>query len=243
MSNEQEKIDGTDVKINISSPLIEKLENFWFYHKWKVIIGAFFLIVIGVGVFQMVTKEKYDTQVTVATHTIYYEEHLVAFENALTSLMADDVNGDGKKNLAVFRYKVFSEDELNAANNSETDQSGNPVIYADPDFNREQLTDLNSSIASGQCTVMFLSKSQYDKRAEDDLLLPMSELFGEDMPQGITDNGYGIMLKETEAYRLEGFNWLPADTVICILRQFPTVNDDRYNADKALLVNIVEFGK
>ena len=247
MANEQEKIDGSDVKIKLSSPFLEKLENFWFYHKWKVIIGAFFLIVIGVGVFQMATKEKYDTQITVATHTIYYEEHLVSFEKALTSFMPGDVNGDGKKNLAVFRYKIFSEDELKAANEVDTDQNGNPIIYADPDFNREQITDLNSSIASGQCTVMFLSKSQYDamvdKRDEDVLLLPMSELFGGEMPNGVADNGYGILLREIDAYKLEGFNWLPSDTVICILHKFPTVSQERYDADKALFVNIVEFGK
>lgn len=246
MANEQEKIKGEDVKIKISNPFFSKLENFWFHHKWKVIISAFFLIVLGVGIFQMVTKEKYDTQVSVATHVIYDKKQLEAFNKTLESLMPEDVNGDGKKNLAVYRYRVYSEDELGAAN-SGFDENDNPIVVIDQNFNREQITELNNAINSGQCTVMFVSRYEYDalvsKRPNDVLLLPMSELFGENIPKGVTENGYGVMLKETKSYALDGFKWLPDDTVICILRKFPTVSEERYAADKLLFKNIVEFGK
>ena len=246
MANEQEKIKGEDVKIKVSNPFFSKLENFWFHHKWKVIISAFFLIVLGVGVFQMFTKEKYDTQVSVATHVIYDKKQLEAFNKALAALMPEDVNGDGKKNLAVYRYRVYSEEELTDAN-SGFDENDNPVIVIDRNFNREQMTELNNAINSGQCTVMFVSRYEYDelvnKRPNDVLLLPMSELFGEKLPEGVTENGYGVMLKDTGVYELDGFKWLPEDTVICILRKFPSVSEKRYEADKQLFKNIVEFGK
>lgn len=247
MANEQEKIKGDDVKIKVSNPFFSKLENFWFHHKWKVIISAFFLIVLGIGIFQMFTKEQYDTQVSVATHVIYDKKQLEAFNKTIESFLPKDVNRDGKKNLAVYRYRVYSEDEVTEANGPYDDKGRPTAVVIDTNFNREQITELNNAINSGQCTVMFVSKYEYDelvsRRPDDVLLLPMSELFGEKLPGGVTENGYGVMLKDTKAYELEGFKWLPEDTVICILRKFPTVSEERYAADKQLFKNIVEFGK
>ena len=246
MADDREKINGEDVKIKISNPFLTKLENFWFHHKWKVIISAFFLVVIGVGAFQMFTKEKYDTQVSVATHVIYNKEDLEAFNKTLESFMPSDVNSDGKKNLAVYRYRIYSEDEIADANKG-FDENGHPIIVAEETYIKEQISELNNTISSGQCTLMFVSAYEYqvlvDKRPSDVLLLPMSELFGEDLPEGVTENGYGVKLRDISAYGLEGFNWLPEDTVICILRKFPTVSEERYEADKEMFKNIVEFGE
>lgn len=246
MADDREKINGENVKIKVSNPFLTKLENFWFHHKWKVIISAFFLIVIGVGAFQMFTKEKYDTQVSVATHVIYTKEELEAFNKTLESFMSEDVNSDGKKNLAVYRYRIYSEEEIEEAN-SGFDENGNPKIVSDKNFIREQITELNNTINSGQCTLMFVSAYEYDelvnKRPNDVLLLPMPELFGDELPEGVTENGYGVKLNSIAAYELDGFKWLPDDTVICILRKFPTVSEERYEADKEMFKNIVEFGE
>ena len=43
---EREKIDADEIRIEIETknPFLSKLSNFWYYHKWKVIIGMFFAL-------------------------------------------------------------------------------------------------------------------------------------------------------------------------------------------------------
>ena len=244
-----EKLQGSDVNVTLSNPFLKWLDNFWYHHKWKVIIIAFFAIVIIVGIVQMVNKEKYDVEVTVATHTVYYTENVDALERALTALMPSDMNGDGKKSVQLNLYKIYSESELSEANSAETDSEGNPVIYADPTYNKEQISQFNSYIMTGQCTVMIVSEYVYNdlvsRRADDILLKPMSEVFGDNLPEGTTKDGYGVKLSECGAYMLDGFGTLPRDSIICIMRPFVMkggANSDQYEKALEYFKSIVEFG-
>ena len=198
----------------------------------------------------MVNKEKYDVEVTVATHTVYYTENVNALENALVGLMPSDMNGDGKKNVQLNLYKIYSEAELKAANEAETDEDENPIIYADPTYNKEQISQFNSYVMTGQCTVMIISEYVYNDlvgRREDDILLkPMSEIFGEDLPEGVTSDGYGVKLSKCGVYSLDAFRALPKDSIICIMHPFAmSANADSEKYEKALeyFKNIVEFGE
>ena len=250
MPNENEKLQGTDVKISVSNPFLKWLDNFWYHHKWKVIIITFFAVVLIVGIVQMIQKEKYDVNVTVATHTVYYTENVDSLESALGALLPEDINGDGKKNVQLSFYKIYSEEELRIANGAETDAEGNPVIYADESYNKDQINQFNSYIMTGECTVMIVSEYVYsdlvNRRTEDVLLKPMSEIFGEELPEGTTSDGYGVELYKTEVYKsLAGFSWIPDDAVICILRPMAFSkggNAESYEKDVEYFKSIVNFG-
>jgi len=250
MADKQEKIESSDIKLTSSNKSLLWLDNFWFYHKWKVIVIAFFAIVAVVGIVQMVNKEDPDVEVTVATHTIYYAEQVDSLEKTLLSLMPSDINGDGKKNVQINLYKIYSESELKDANEAETDAGGNPVIYADEEYNKSQINQFNSYIMTGQCSVMILSEYVYselvNRRSDESLLTPVSEIFEGEMPKGVTSDGYGIRLTETGAYKnLEAFRFLPDDSVICIIRPFVmggNVSAERHEAAVVFFKNIVEFG-
>ncbi|MGM9644023.1 MAG: hypothetical protein ACI3X1_02950 [Eubacteriales bacterium] len=251
MADDQEKLQATDVKLTSSNKFLSWLENFWFYHKWKVIVVAFFAVVLTVGIVQMVKKTDPDVDVTVATHTIYYREQTDALEKTLVGLMPADMNGDGKKTVQLNLYKIYSEDELRAANEAETDENGYPIIYADPTHNKEQISQYNSYIMTGQCSVMILSEYLYDelvnRRTDEILLKPMSEIFGDELPTGVTKDGYGIKLSETGAYKyLDGMRSLPDDSVICIMRPFVTggnKNAEKHEMAVEYFKNIVLFGQ
>lgn len=251
MDNGQEKLRGSDVNVRLSNPFIKWLDNFWYHHKWKVIIVVFFLIVAIVGIVQMTNKEDYDIEVTVATHTIYYTENVDALESALTGLMPEDINGDGKRNVQLNLYKIYSEEELKAANEAETDENGNPIIYADEAYNKEQINQFNSYIMTGECTVMIVSEYVYNdlisRRPEDILLKPISEIYGNELPAGTTKDGYGIRLSSTEAYKsLDGLDWIPDDAVICIMRPFvfsKGADEEQYARAVDYFKSIVEFGQ
>ena len=250
MAENQEKLQGTDIKLTSSNKFLKWLENFWYYHKWKVIVISFFAVVIAVSVAQMVNKTDPDIEVTVATHTVYYQENVDSLESTIKVLMQNDVNGDGKKTVQLNLYKIYSEAELKAANEKETDAEGNPVIYADEAYNKEQIEQYNSYLMTGQCTIMIISEYLYNdlanRRSEDVLLKPMSEIFGENLPEGVTADGYGIKLTATGAYKnLDAFRSLPTDSVICIMRPFVMSGgsgEKRHNAALECLKAIVEFG-
>ena len=251
MNDEKEKLQGSDVKIEMSNPALKWLDNFWYHHKWTVIIIGFFLIVAIVGIVQMINKEDYDIEITLATNTIFYAENVDKLEGALVGLMPEDINGDGKKNVQLNLYKIYSEDEMNAANEAETDEDENPIIYVDPTYNKEQINQFNSYVMTGECTVMIVSEFVYNDlvgRREDDVLLkPMKEIFGDELPKGAMKDGYGIRLSETGAYKnLDALGWIPEDSVICIMRPFAFkkgANEEKYQKAVDYFVSIVEFGQ
>ena len=76
----EEKQEASDINITASSPFMSWLDNFWYHHKWKVLIITFFAIVIIVGVVQMLNKEDPDSEITIATHTVYYKENVDAID-------------------------------------------------------------------------------------------------------------------------------------------------------------------
>ena len=249
MNDGREKLKESDVKVSLSSPFLKWLDNFWYHHKWKVIIIAFFAIVLVVGIVQMIKKKDYDIEITIATHTVFYQEDVDALEGELIRLMPGDFNGDGKKTLRINTYKIYSEDELEWANGAETDSNGNPVIYADESYNKQQRSEFDDYLMTGECTIMILSEYLYNdlvnRRTEDILLKPMSEIFGEDLPEGVTEDGYGIWLYKTDVYKhLKAFQWIPDDAVICIMQPmaFRKGNsEEKYAKAVDFFKNIVEF--
>ena len=250
MADNQEKLQGTDINLTSSNKFLTWLSNFWYYNKWKVIVITFFALVVVVGVVQMATKTNPDVEVTVATHTVYYQEHVDALEQTLNALLPTDINGDGKKSIQLYRYKIYSEAELKAANEAETDAAGKPVIYADESYNKSEIEQYNSYIMTGQCSVMIISEYLYNeltsRKSDEVLLKPMSEIFGDNLPEGVTADGYGIKLKSTGAYKnLDAFRTLPDDSVICIMRPFVMGGDrggEKHEAAVEYFKAIVEFG-
>lgn len=250
MAENQEKLQSTDIKLTSSNKFLTWLSNFWYYNKWKVIVITFFAVVVIVGVVQMVGKTDPDIDVTVATHTVYYQENVDSLEQTLNALLPSDMNGDGKKNIQLNLYKIYSEAELKAANEKETDAEGNPIIYADESYNKSQIEQYNSYIMTGQCSVMIISEYLYgelvSRKGDEILLKPISEIYGDDLPEGTTADGYGIKLKATGAYKhLDAFRTLPDDSVICIMRPFVMSGgrgEEKHEAAIEYFKTIVEFG-
>ncbi len=247
----REKQEAADVNLSNSSPILRWLDNFWYYHKWKVAVIALFLTVAVVGVVQMMGKTKYDTTITVAVNAPFYAENVRGLESVLVGILPEDTNGDGEKKVQLSYYKIYSESEMAEANKAETDASGNPVIYVDESYNKSQIKDFNSYLMTGECTVMILSRYMYDdlvsRRAEDVLLKPLSEIYGEKLPVGAVSDGYGVELSGTGAYKyFDEFKFLPEDSVVCIMRPFAmgaSANETTYSNSLEYFKAIVAFGE
>ena len=242
-----QKLEAAEIHLTVSNPFLRWLDNFWYHHKWKVIIIAFFAVVLTIGIVQIVNKDEIDMQVTVATHATLSAEERQGVRDVLVSLMPGDKDGDGAKNLQLNTYVIYSEDEMKAANEAETNEDGKYITYVDQSYNYSQSSDYRDYLSTGECTVMLVSQYLYEQLAANDRIRPMSDIFTEGLPDGVTSDGRGIYLSSTYAYEFfDELGALPEDTVICILRPYifgASSKEDRYAYAVEHLKNIVEFSE
>ncbi len=250
---DREKLDAEDVKIvyETQNPFLKKLSNFWYYHKWKVIIISFFAIIAAVGIYQMVTREEVDEIVVVAAAVYLENEEIDAIDNLLTSCLPKNKDGS-LRNMNVYDYTVYSEEYIDAANREETDEEGRYVVKIDKNFVKSEISACNDFLSTGESSVLFVDGYLYgelSKRNQSngkDIRMTMTEVFGDDLPEGVMPDGCGIRLGDTEIYKYyEELQVLPEDTVICILRPYymgASSFEDKYALSLELFKNIVNFG-
>ena len=242
-----EKLESGELNLAASSPVLKWLENFWYYHKWKVIIIAFFAIVAIVGIVQMVGKSETEATVVISVPQYVSPNDNLEISNSLNSLMPANADKKDKKEIVVISYSVYSEEELNAANEEETDENGRNVIKVERSYNVSEFENYTAYIQTGECTVMFISEYLYSKLRAEDRLRPMYDLFGEELPVGTVEDGYGVKLGDTYIYKhFESIGTLPPDTVVCLMRPYifgASADEEKYEISVELFKKIVCFGE
>ena len=91
----------------------EKRENFWFYHKWHVIGGAFAFALVFMLFWDIVTQVKPDYTIGLISSSTLPAGIGEALGEQLTPYF-DDRNGDGKVVVTVAEYTVASAGALNS---------------------------------------------------------------------------------------------------------------------------------
>ena len=83
----------------LDSPALKKADNFWFYNKWKVLIGAFVAVVLGVCIWQSCSKESYDSTLMYAGpyQEFNLSENFNGIQSALNVAIPYDYDGNGEK--------------------------------------------------------------------------------------------------------------------------------------------------
>ena len=247
----ESKLDAAEIKLTSNSPFFAKLENFWYYHKWKVIVIAFFAIVAIVGIVQMVNKTESDATAVVAVPETITPIQSQEISVALQQFLPSDQNKDGKKELSVHAYAIYSEEEFNEANQTETETEPNGdwhyVPTVNQSYNVEQYEQYTSYLQNGEVAVVFVSEYLYEKLRSSDRVLPLSEIFGEKLPTGALDDGYGVRLGDLAVYSyVEALGIIPEDTVVCMLRPYifgKTADEEKYSYAKEFYKNIVNFAE
>ena len=247
----ESKLDAAEIKLAPNSPFFAKLENFWFYHKWKVIIITFFAIVLIVGIVQMVNKTEADASVVIAVPETVTPIQSQEISAALQQFLPSDQNKDGKKEIDVHAYAIYSEEEFNEANQTETETEPNGdwhyVPTVNQSYNVEQYEQYTAYLQNGEAAVVFVSEYLYEKLRSSDRVLPLSEIFGEKMPAGALSDGYGVRLSDLAIYSyVEALGMIPEDTVVCMLRPYvfgKTANEEKYSYAKEFYKNIVKFAE
>lgn len=262
--NREEKREAREIKFGSEKRRTEKehgklyrwLDNFWYHHKWATLAALFLVIVITVCALQMCSREE-EGDITVVTAGPYgfvtNEAGLLDLKNCLSTYLPDDYNGNGIKDITVYSYSIFSEQEALELENR-VDENGDPAgVAIDRYQNTQEYSNFTQYLQTGDAAVLFLSPwiaEEYSTK--NGVLVNFTELLGQQPENGVfatLENGnkicYGIQLCETKLWRENSAvrNTLPEDTVICLMMPGLLGNNSdqiKYNQATAYVKKLIE---
>ena len=87
----------------------KKVDNFWYYYKFHVLIGAFLLFMVVVFVKDMLSKVDYDYDIAFVTDYMIADEDSQALQSYFEA-NAEDLNGDGEVHVQIQNYVLPPDD-------------------------------------------------------------------------------------------------------------------------------------
>jgi hypothetical protein len=218
---------------------IDKKANFWYYHKWTVIICAFFAVVLLVFVITMATKKKNDIQVIYAG-PVEITASLTDMQNAFASLNVDYNNDNtGRVLISKYIYKSLAEIEKEKA---EADKRGEQYDVTNQlSISGHEKNTLNQVLISGEFSVMLFSPVLYEENSKN--MCTVKDVLGYELDSDlVTPDGKGVYFKKTEfAKENPCFDVLPDDTILCILVKTYNVKDKDYQNRQDFFKAIIEY--
>ena len=233
----------------------KKLDNFWYYHKWKVIVGIFIAVIVIICAVQCATREETDITLVYAGPYGSYNESVAVMNSELTKIMPEELGDNG----AVLNVlEMYTAEQIEALAKKEVDEylAETKEKLSEEEINTlitrqknslSQLTSTNSKNFSsflqiGSYSIYLLDPSIYEQYKSLGVFAKLSDVFGNDIP----DSAYSedaIKLSETEFYKksVNGIGDLPEDTLLCI-RIKPVIgsgcNGNKNNKDYAKAVEM-----
>ena len=180
----------------------KKLDNFWFYHKWKVFAAIFIAFVTAVCVIQCATREDHNVSVLYGGAFSSSNEKYPDMKNAFSALESDSLGKDGAglTVMEIYDAKYVEENQatVNAANNS---------------TNYDSLCNL---ITTGEYSVLLLDKWIYDEIKDRVGMRSISELCS--LEGDALYDECGVYFTKTEFYqRYSGvFGDVSDDAILCL---------------------------
>lgn len=242
MRNREEKKSGEEIVID--NRVLRWLDNFWYHHKWPVIIIAFFVIVGMVSFTQCSQRETGDiTLVYAGGYTMTAEEqaNLIDVFDAVALQIED--SKEAPLTTLLSHYSVYTEEEMKAAC---TDADGTYSASAYASFKQvtqDHLKTFGTYIMTGESGIWLVSEYVYEIQNLKKLARPLDDLFST-VPKGAIDN-YAIRLSDTELYSYyDALKCLPEDTLIVMsqpLAMGQVSNEEVYQDYLSLYYAMIQF--
>lgn len=246
----EEKNEIYEGEIKLKSPLITKLENFWYHYKWHSLIALFLIFTITICSFQMCTKVSYDSYILYAGN--YEIKHTSsAGSNPYLEMVAslkkvgEDFDEDGNVNINLLNLYVLNEEEMNEAlEGAEEGASINQSLVM------EDTETLSTTLLYGEHYICFLSERLFlenEEKYNGLLFAPIEQYTSSDRTYEYASER-GIYLRSLDIYKLPEISNLPDDTVVCI-RQLSEVssvfgkkdNEEFFRRAEIVLKNILDY--
>ncbi len=192
-----------------------KWENFWYYNKWKVIIAAFFSVIIIVCVVQFVNKDSPDIFVMYSGPTYFSAGDVDGVRAAFRSVV-DDYNNDGERGASLMILTYLSDEQI--AERTELAEQESIEIYFDRQANQQNLKQFDMEIFGGESVICLLDPALYERVREAGGFMRMDDIFTEDeLSELELYDPCGIKFKTLPfAEYYTAFSGVPDDTVLCI---------------------------
>ncbi|MBE6724800.1 MAG: hypothetical protein E7576_06320 [Ruminococcaceae bacterium] len=218
--------------------------NFWYHHKWKVIIGAAFAFILITGISQYAAHSDPDITMLYAG-----TKYITATQNQkLTDIfetMTEDRNGDGKTYVQLNDVVFYTEDQL--AEYTAWCQENGEDMTVDRLANK-QANDRYVQQVWADPLICIFSESQYSEVARSGGFVKLADLFADD-PDSLENLGdaaadeYGVRFWETKFCKFyDAAQIFPRDALIAV-RTVPTMSalTGRKKAEEAQAANAEMF--
>ena len=190
-----------------------KIANFWYYHKWKVIIGSFLSIFLGLCIVQLFQKEEYDVRFVYCGPQYLAEEDSQAMMTAFERLMAKDYDGDGEKNALLIDVIVMSDEQI--VERREEAKKNDVAFMYDVSSRNSLLMRVSSYLSTGEALIGLFDNYVYQGLKEEGAFVPLADVLGYTPEYAIDE--YSVYFKDTDFAKSQGaFSALPEDTILCI---------------------------
>ena len=219
----------SDNEIKVEQGFAKKFENFWYYHKWKVLVSLFAAFVLAVCVYSCISKPKTDV-VVLYSGPFNSSSAIPEINKNLTDGAPDGVVRNG---ISINVLTVYTEEQWTKLAKEEVDRY---IAEDGGDFSKEEreklikdrisvykdLTADNSKafgehLGIGSYAICFVDPSVYESYKETKVFANLSDIFGSNVP-GTANDEFTVKLADTHIYKSNpnGIGQLPEDTLICL---------------------------
>lgn len=197
----------------------QKWDNFWFYNTGKIVAILIAVVLVGLYIYELATKEKHDTTIVYVTSDYVLDDQATEIEEMLTQYMSD-VDGNGEVNVYL-----------------ETIVISESIMESDPTLAQTQSTKLMASFALNEDSVYIMDQGIYDSLGDsiDNTFINLEELYpGCDFIQGDK-----LMLDELFA-SYGNYSKILSGMFIC---QRPSDNIHNYDKDEQVQARYAAEGE
>lgn len=227
----------------LDDPRLKKADNFWFYNKWKIIVGAFVALVLGICIWQSCSKESYDTTIMYAGpyQDFNAKETFSGIQSALGVAIPSDYDGNGEKNCDIAVLIIYSDEQIKEFRAEAASESRKIIVNTE--MNTQELQKFDQLILAGEYSVCLLDPTLYQRVHSAGGFRKLSDVLGY-TPECANDE-YSVRFMDTEFARYFGaFKNMPADTLLCLRTQsvFGGKNADaKYEVSQEFFKKMIEF--
>lgn len=197
-------------------------DNFWYHHKWKVIISVFFAVVLGICTYQFATREVPDVYVMYAGPEYMSAGDVIGFKSAMRNVM-QDYNEDGEKGMMLITLTCVSEEKIKEMQAEAEAQS--EEFYIDLAANSQNNKQFGMEIFAGEAVICLLDPSLYENVRDEGGFMKMSDVFTEEELADVElYDECGIYLHSIKFGKYyDVMKNMPEDTVLCV-RKISTIS-------------------
>ena len=224
----------SDNKIEPQSEFAKKLDNFWYYNKWKVIAAVFITVALTVCVVQCATRERNDATILYAGAYQSYNAGITSMKAALDEVEPESV---GKLGVGINVLEIYSDDYIKA----------HPAVSVS--MNNANFQNFTQLLEAGEQSLLIVDSWIYDSIKDRIKIRNVSDFA--DVDEALLYDERAVLFKKTaffEKYK-DAFDDLPDDTVILlcdysIFRQYTGCSggtDKNYQKSEILFETILKY--